>query len=296
MTKLRVMIIVNPSSGCGKALDMLPEVERSMIKLGAEPDIRISENPQHATELAKTAVQCGFQRIAAMGGDGTVNMIAAGLMGSESVLGVIPAGTGNDFFRMLNIKDDLETICKTVLFNQPAIFDVGLFNSQPFFNMMGIGFDAQAAAVVKESPRNFGLGSYLLAVYKSLKKYDAYDLKLRIDNLEIDKEALLVAIGIGRSTGGGFRLTPQAVVNDGKFDVCIINHAKRMRVLSILPSVFKGQHVRQPEVTMYRCRQLEIFFDEPIPLHYEGETLTIQGGKISIRMSQDKLKVASGIK
>jgi diacylglycerol kinase (ATP) len=292
----KIMIIVNPSSGCGKALDMLPEVDRMLKAFGHEPDIRLSESPSHATETARIAAQCGYDRVIALGGDGTINMVSTGIAGSESILGVIPAGKGNDFFSMLDIDNKFETICRAAVSGDPQAFDVGIFNENMFFNMLGIGFDAKVAMEVKKTHYNLGLASYLLAVYKTLKNYTSYNIRLRIDSLEIERTILLVAVGLGRSTGGGFHLTPQAEVNDGKFDVCVATQASRRRIISLLPLALKGKHIREPEVTMYRCRQLEIFSETPLPVHYEGETFTTQNGKISVKMSLDKLKVATGIK
>ena len=292
----KIMIIVNPAGGGGKSIDLLPEVEKRLLSLKTSPDFRITENSQQATELARQASQCGYKRIAAIGGDGTVNMVAAGLIGTDTTMAVIPTGSSNDFFRMLNIKNDLDDICKTVVSGEGSLFDVGLFNNRPFFNMLGIGFDAQIAMETNMKGKKPGLLSYLLAVYSVLKKYRSYDVKLRIDSLELTQEILLVAVGIGRSTGSGFLLTPQASVVDGKFDVCVARDTNRKRIITILPKVLKGNHVREPEITMYRCKQLEIFSEQPLPVHYEGETMATTNGKLSIKMSQRKLKVASGVK
>jgi len=290
------MIIVNPAGGGGKSIDLLPEVEKRLFNLKVSPDIRIAENSQQATKLARQASQCGYKRIAAMGGDGTVNMVAAGLIGTDTTMAVIPTGSGNDFFRMLNIKNDLDDICKTVVSGEGSLFDVGLFNNRPFFNMLGIGFDAQVAMEANKKSKNLGLLSYLMAVYRVLKKYQSYDVKLRIDSLELSQEILLIAVGIGRSTGSGFYLTPQASADDGKFDVCVARDTSRRRIITLLPKALKGNHVREPEVTMYRCKQLEIYSQQPLPIHFEGETLTTTNGKLSIKMSRRKLMVASGVK
>ena len=292
----KLMIIVNPASGAGKSLDILPEVENIITELGAQPDIRISKSADHATELAKTAADCGYERIIAIGGDGTVNMVAAGILGSPVVLGIIPAGTGNDFFRMLEIEGDLAAICRNAAKGDTIETDIGRFNGRPFFNMLGIGFDAMVAKSVRGDRRNLGLMTYLIAVYKNLKDYPTNDIKLRIDSYELDKKALLVAIGIGRSTGSGIHLTPSAKLDDNKFDVCLVKHIKPLRLLSLLPRAVKGRHIRQPEVEMYRCRQLEIYSSRPLPIHYEGETVMSDNGKISIKMCRDKLHVAAGVK
>jgi len=292
----RILLIVNPFSGRGKAIDMLSEVDSLFSEIGVTPDIRITESPEQATEIAFNASRCGYRRIVAMGGDGTVNMVASGLLGSEAVLAVIPAGTGNDFFKLLKIKSDLETACRTAVFGDIIELDVGLFNDRPFFNMLGIGFDAEVAVEANKSNNNLGLLTYLLAVYKVWKRFPTFEVSLRIDNHEFGEQVMLVAVGIGRSTGGGFLLTPQAVADDGKFDICIVQKTSRLRIFSILPRIIKGTHIRQPETSMYRCRQLEITSEQPLPIHYEGETLTNNNGRLLVKMSASKLKVATGVK
>ncbi len=291
----KLMIIVNPSSGGGKSLDMLPDIERIVGELGGRADIRLSKSAQDATNLAKSAVKCFYERVIAVGGDGTINLVASGLVGSKTSLGIIPAGTGNDFARVLDINGDLDNICKIALKNDPIDTDIGRINDQVFFNMVGIGFDALIAQSINLQENRFGLASYLIAIYKNLKEYSSNEIKIRVDSYESEEEALMLAIGIGRSTGSGFRLTPSAKIDDGKFDICLVKHVKPLRMISLLPSVRKGNHVRIPEVKMYRCRQLEIFSSKPLPIQYEGETTYSTNGKISVKMCRSKLHVAAGV-
>jgi diacylglycerol kinase (ATP) len=289
----KAFLIVNPVGGNNKAIDMLPVVDDIFSKLGADIEIQISRSPDQATDLAYMASRCGFKRIIAMGGDGTINKVAAGLIGSDSIMGVIPAGNGNDFFKMLNIESNLDTICKTAIFGDNLELDVGVINNLAFFNMVGIGFDAEVAAEANNMNRNMGLLTYLLAVIKVWKRFPTFKVKMRIDSHEISEQVMLVAVGIGRSAGGGFFLTPNALVNDGKFDVCIVKTLNRLRFFPALLKIIKGAHIRLPETQIYRCRQLSVISDEALPVHYEGETFTSRNGKIIVKMSPLKLKVAA---
>ena len=290
------MLLVNPSAGRGKTLDLLPSVDKLLGTLKIKFDIRLSETAAEATRLANSYSRFGFNRIIAMGGDGTVNAVASGILGSESILGVIPAGIGNDFFQVLGIRDNLTDICRAAVFGKPLAVDVGELNGRPFFNMLGIGFDARIAQQANEIKSNLGIFTYLTSIYRALKKQKSYLVKLRIDNLELDEEVTLIAVGIGRLSGHGFALTPSAKLDDGKFDVCIAEKASKLRILQVLPRVLKGHHVREPEVKMYRCRQLEVFSDKILPIHMEGEIINNLNGKLSIKMSLNKLRVATGVK
>lgn len=290
-----ILLVVNPVSGRGKSIDMLPEIDNIFSNIDVKTDIHITENPQQATEIVRIASRCGYKRIAAVGGDGTVNMVAAGLLGTNSILGVIPCGTGNDFFKMLKIDNDLENICRTAAFGDKIDLDVGVINDRPFFNMLGIGFDAEVAKEANKMDSNLGLFTYLSAVFKVWRRFPTFDIKLRIDSYEVDHQVMLVAVGIGRSTGGGFLLTPQALANDGKFDVCVIKKTSRLNIFSILRKVLKGSHVRLPETRVYRCRQLQVSSDKALPIHYEGETFSSSNGRLSIKMSSNKLRVAARV-
>lgn len=293
MTKSeRIMLIVNPYSGQGKSIDILPDVERRLTDMGAKVDIRITRHPKEGSRVAYMAARCGYKKVVALGGDGTVNSVGSGLLGSDSSLAVIPAGAGNDYFKMLRIGNSLEEICQAVVFGKEVMFDVGMINGQPFFNTLGIGFDAEVAIQVNRSNRKFGKLAYILAVFKVWRRYPTFDIKLRIDSLELSCPVMLVTVGIGRSSGGGFFLTPQAIADDGKFDVCVLEKISRLKIFSILPKTLKGTHIRKPEVKIYRCKQIELFPDKPLPVHYEGETLTNTSGKIVIQMNPEKLKVA----
>ena len=288
----RIMLIVNPHSGHGKSIDILPYVDRYLTDMGAKVDIRITEHPHEASRIAYMAARCGYKKVVAMGGNGTVNSVGSGLLGSDSTLAIIPAGFRNDYFRMLDIGKNLKEICKAVVFGDEALFDVGMINSQPFFNTMGIGFDAEVAINANKNNKNFGKLIYFMTILKTLKRLPAFDIKLRIDNLDLTYRLVLVTVGIGRSSGGGFLLTPQAIANDGKFDVCILEKIDRSKMFSTLIKMLKGTHIRKPEVKIFRCKQIEVFSDKPLPVHYEGETLINKRGKIVIQMSAEKIKVA----
>jgi YegS/Rv2252/BmrU family lipid kinase len=285
-----LLLIVNPASGDGKAIDMLPAIDDLIGQMGITYDIQITDTPAQATALAKTAALFGYGHIVAVGGDGTVNEIAAGLIETDTTLGVIPAGRSNDFFRSLGITGELERVCRVAVLGKAKLMDVGFLNEQPFFNSVGVGF---AAEMVREANRlTEGRLAYFKAIYNAWKKYSAYELNLRIDNLELKLPATMVLANIGKISGGGFRATPQALVDDGKFDVCVMEKIKRTEIISFLPKFARGTHLRLPEIKMYRCRQLEIASKQTLPVHYEGEIYHNANGRFMLKILPKKLKVA----
>lgn len=285
-------MIVNPLSGNGKAIDMVPEVEKTLSDFGVKCDIQISENAARATSLASSAATLGFNRIIALGGDGTCNSIAAGLNNSNVTMGIIPGGRGNDFFRSLGILGDFTLVCKIAAIGQPKTIDIGFVNETFFINSFGAGFAAVVAAEADSDPEG-GRFTYLKAIYRAWKKYIGYDITLRIDNLEINQAVSMVVANIGKTTGGGWPVTPQASNNDGKFDVCVVEKVKKSQVLSLLYKFSRADHARLPQVRIYRCRQLEISGGTDLPAHYDGEPYHNKGDRFMIKCEPQSLRVAT---
>jgi diacylglycerol kinase (ATP) len=272
---------------------MLPEVDSILTKLGIKFDIQISENPRQATACANSAASLGYTRVIALGGSGAINAIAAGLTNSAVILGIIPGGRGNDFFRSLGITGDLIQICKVAARGESRLLDVGILNDKLFINSAGFGF---AAVVATEASQIAGNGrfAYYRAIYRAWKNYSAYDLSLRIDNIEIKIATSMIIAGIGKTTGG-WLITPQALMDDGKFDVCVVEKAKRSKIFSLLLKFSHGNHLRLPEVRMYRCRQLEITGDKSLPAHYDGEIYRNEGERFMVKIEPAALRVATNL-
>jgi diacylglycerol kinase (ATP) len=288
----RLMLVVNPVSGNGKALDMLPEIDSIITKLGTPFDVRITEKQGQATDMSAQAARVGYGRVIAVGGDGTVNEVAAGLLNKETALGVIPAGNRNDFFKSLSVKGDINQICNAAVSGPVKLFDVGILGNQVFISSVGVGFDTLFSG--ETDLTRIGGYSYYKAIYRAYKTYSAYDIDLRIDNLELKQSISMITANIGRNAGAGLRAAPAAISNDGKFDVCLVLKVKRSRLFALLPKIVKGEHTRLPEVRMYRCRQLEISSELPLPVHFDGETYDSSNGHITIKAHSGKLKAATG--
>jgi diacylglycerol kinase (ATP) len=289
----KYLLIVNPLSGNGKAIDMLPEVDGIMSGMGVKCDIQISENPAQATATAASAASLGYGRVIALGGDGAVNAVAAGLTNSEVILGVIPGGRGNDFCRSLGITGNLAQICKLAIRGEAKLIDVGMLNDKLFINSSGFGF---AAIVASEANHITGNGkfAYYRAIYRAWKNYAAYDLSLRIDNIEIKMATTMVSVGLGKSTGG-WPITPQALNDDGKFDVCVVEKVKRSKIFPLLLKFSRGDHLRLPEVRMYRCRQIEISGYKSLPAHYDGEIYQHDSDRFMVKIEPAVLRVAANL-
>jgi YegS/Rv2252/BmrU family lipid kinase len=289
---MKTALIVNPVSGHGKSMSLLPRVAKWCREKNLEFRLFTTAEPGDGTLLARQARFEGFERIVVLGGDGTINEVGQAIAGSNIVLGVLPGGSGNDFYKMLGNHDDLSDALGTAFLGNHIPVDIGLVNGRLFFNAVGIGFDAEVAARAAEQKFLSGFWGYLLAVFKVWKNYRPLALDIELDQLKISQAVTLVSVGNGRSTGGGFYLTPAANFNDGLFDVCIIQELPKSKIFAYLPRALKGTHVRLEGVRTYRSRRVIIRSKENFPVHVDGEVTLGPMNKLEITLDARKLKVA----
>lgn len=281
--KLKIKLILNPAAGREKVKKVIPIIKEIFKDRKVDFDMDVTQRPGEATYLSREASRNNFEIIMAVGGDGTVNEVVNGMMESSSVLGVIPLGLGNDFAKAIGIPSKLEEACQ-VLFNGAAKeIDVGRINNRYFVNGLGIGFDAQVALESRKISWFFSLNwIYLYAALRILFRYKAPLVKININNTILDKKVLLIAIGNGKSSGGQFLLTPEAELDDGLMDVCIIDDVRRLKLLIHLPKALKGTHTRLPYVTTLKTNRLTIHSSSSLLAHVDGEILESRNYQIEI--------------
>lgn len=293
---MRMALILNPAAGRGRSLDILPRVISWARKQKITFDFFSTAGPGDAVRLVRLCKFRRMERIIVLGGDGTVNEVGSALLDSNIVLGVIPAGSGNDFYRMLGNNGRLESGFKTAFFGEPKLVDVGLINGRPFFNSVGIGFDAEVARQASRSTRRLpGIMVYLSAIFKTLPHLKPIDVDLELDKFRTETRATLVCVGNGRSSGGGFILTPQARIDDGLFDICLIEPLPRRRIFTYLPRTLKGTHVRLPGVRVFRSKRIAIRSPMKLPVHIDGEALGDGIDDMEFFMDSRKLNVAMAV-
>jgi len=289
---MKYAVILNPVSGRGRSLKLLSRIVDWTAKRNIEFELFTTMSPGDAHRLGKLCLFRQFDRVVVIGGDGTINEVGSALAGSNMVLGVIPGGSGNDFYKMLGNDKHLITGLETAFLGKPRSVDVGLFNGRLFFNSVGIGFDAEVALRASQSTGMSGMMVYLAAVFRAWRNLHPIDLEIELDRIKIATKATLVCVGNGRSSGGGFYLTPHAEFDDGLFDVCIIEAMPKIKIFKYLPKTLNGSHVRLPGVKVYRCKRIEISSYLEFPVHIDGEPLTepVKAGEFT--MDTRKLKAA----
>lgn len=299
MRAMTLTLIVNPASGGRHGQQDHPLVER-LRQLKPDAEILLTRRSGEATELARVRCMRDDQLVVAVGGDGTVHEVAAGLVGGRALMGVIPIGSGNDFAKMLASPREPEAALAWFEQAQPRPCDVGQVRIEQadrsigqahFINSLGIGFEAEVAASAARARVFKGFSRYLVAALRHLASYRAPRMVLRYGEQTIDQRQFLVALGNGRCAGGGFHLTPKAEIDDGLLDLCRADAMSMARLLMILPSVFSGRHTRFRGVHSDRVERISIDCPEGCMVHADGEIVAEQAVGIEVSLHRGGLRL-----
>jgi len=275
---VRMLLIANPTARHGEAEQLLPVVEQLLGSVAH--DTIVTECPGHASELAAKAV--GFDVVVAVGGDGTAHEVLNGLMqipeADRPALGLLPTGSGNDTRRTMGIPNDLAQAALVLATGQRRWLDVGVCNGVYFNNSFAAGLDAKVtakAAEFKVTKRRAGLWLYVSALLHVLfRELDSFKLRVSFDGQPTQTvDTLIVAATIGKTYGGGFFITPDAVPDDGLLDVCMIDPLSLPQALVRLPFVIVGRHTKMRPVHMSRHSSIVIESERALPAQIDGEVL-----------------------
>lgn len=283
--------IVNPTAGNGYALKIQNKMQQEMIKRGRD-DFRfvVTEKAGHATELARlAAAEPDCEGVIAVGGDGTAFEVACGLMHTGVGLGIIPAGTGNDFIKTVGIpKNPLEAL-EFILTHQARPVDVGGLNDRLFLNVCGTGFDVTVldyTLAAKKFCR--GLLPYLIGLIRGIVHYRPVHVRFTADGVTEERELLICSVANGRFFGGGIAICPDATADDGLLDLIVVEHQPRWRLPFLVPALLMGKILTFSITTHKRCKEVEII-SEGMRLNVDGEIINMDSA--SFRVMQGALNL-----
>lgn len=273
-----IVVVANPSSGRGKAARVLPRVEAALGDAGLEFRVHVSTSADDAVAAARRAAEDGARIVAALGGDGQVGLCANGVIGSEAALAVLPAGTGNDFAPLLGL-DRRDPVAAARALADPSIRRIDVVRAETssgvayFVNVGGVGFDSEVNDLANRTRWLRGTPKYVWSVFATLARFRPARFSLRVDGERRDLDAMMVAVGNGVSYGGGMRVTPDAVLDDGLLDLCVVGALPKWQFVRTFPKVFSGTHGANPAVTMIRGAEIEVAADRPFDVYGDGERL-----------------------
>lgn len=281
MERARPLFVVNPAAGNGRARRVI-----ARAALPGSAEVVVSASSLDAEEQAYRGAVDGFSPVVAVGGDGTVQQVANGLLRCPEPppLGIVPAGSGNDFIRTLRLPNDPEVAIRLAWSGAAAPIDVGVCNGRHFLNVAGVGLDTKVAAAVNtRADGSRGRLTYVVEALRELRRYENPELTLQLDGTVVTTRSLLVAIGNGRYFAGGMKVCPAADPTDGWLDVTIGGDLGRLETLALLPTIFVGQHGRHRKVTAHRVRRMGIEGPAGMAVQLDGEIAGVLPAEISIR-------------
>lgn len=267
-------LVLNPTSGRGKAGRLRPSVEERLRALGCTVETLVSRSASHATALGSEAAS-RHEAVVAMGGDGMVAMVANGVLGTEAAFGIVPSGSGNDFAVHAGYpRRDPLGACSVIASGALRQVDVGrIAGGRAFLCVAGAGFDSETNRAANAITWARGTTVYVAAVLRTLARFRPAGFTIRLDGSERAFEGMFVAVGNARSYGGGMLIVPGAELDDGLFDVCAVKRMTRWTMLRLFPALFKGTHVSHRAVEIARARSVEIVADRPFTLYADGEEI-----------------------
>lgn len=269
-----IHLLINPNAGKGRGADNGRIVEQALAQRSLCYVKHVTRRAGETTALAQKALDAGCTLLLTVGGDGTVGEASQALIGTETVLGIIPSGTGNDYVKTLGIEPDVGRAIDIALTGARQRVDAMRVNGRACLNIASIGLDASAAHYAARAKRLRGMGAYLYGLCFAFFLGKLPRFVYSIDGgAPVSAVCTLAAFANGQYYGGGFRPVPFASHTDGIMDVLMVDKLPRLRMLPLMASYAKGKHVDWDICRFYRCRRIFIrAAKDPLILNIDGET------------------------
>ena len=267
---MRTLVIINPTAGSGKAAARWPSIAAQLTSATGRFDHVFTETPNHATMLASRAAREGMERIIAVGGDGTANEVTNGILACRDTgaalprLGVIPCGTGSDFCRSLGLKPDPAAAVARIASGATRLIDVGIAQytrisgvvaSRHFINIATFGLSGQISCNLNNRAKVSALPGpvrYLTETLRALASYRPPRMRITIDGKAIERGVYFAAVANAKYFGGGMHIAPAALLDDGLFDIVILDAISKWQLVRKIGKVYRGAHLNEPEITVLR--------------------------------------------
>jgi YegS/Rv2252/BmrU family lipid kinase len=268
-----LVLLVNPSSAGGKALKLLPRLEQALDAARVEFRVQRTHGLEHGVEQALAATE-GNEVPVVVSGDGLIGAVGGAMAGAETPLGIIPGGRGNDLARVLGIPEDPEGAVEVLLAGTSRRIDVGEVNGKRFLGIVSVGFDSEANRRANEARIVRGNLVYAYAALRTLLGWKPARFTIRANGESIRLSGYSISVANNQAFGGGMFIAPNAKLDDGEFDIVSVGEVGKLRFVGNLPKVFKGTHVEEDEVQVFRAPHLELSASRPFPVYADGEHLT----------------------
>jgi diacylglycerol kinase (ATP) len=288
--KKRVRFIINPHSGVRKRINLENLIAQELDTAQFDYHITYTEYAGHATELAAEAVSEGCDIVVAVGGDGSVNEVAKSLIDTNTVLGILPAGSGNGFAMHLGWGRDIAAVLRRFSAAKIETIDTGLMNDRPFVNLAGVGFEASVVFNTRNAAKR-GMQGYIKGFFNQLFSYKFKKYNIKVDNETFETEALTITVANAPMYGYNFIVAPLAKYNDGKLEVVVFKKAKKLRYVITTMRMLNRTVNKSPLVKRFSGEKIEISLKEPDFAQVDGEGYPIENEKLVFTLKPLSLKV-----
>lgn len=268
--KKRILFVINPVSGSYSKAEIEQQIAENINRDRFEVNIEFTQYAKHAIEIAKHAAEQQFDAVIAIGGDGSINEAAQGLINTNTALGIIPFGSGNGFARHFKFPFNVKKCIEIINNFKIETIDTCKFNDQYFVNVAGLGYDAKVAHELSESKRR-GLWPYILGGIKHYFTAKSTKFTIYIDELRVRKNAYVVAVANAKQYGYGVKIANTASINDGILNVVIINWFPKIIGLLVLSRLINGDFESSWYVDTYEAKKIDIRFQGELEYHIDGE-------------------------
>ncbi len=269
--KNKVFFIINKYSGTGFQSSVEGRIIEACAQYNLEGTIEYTNHKGHATELALRAVTQGFTRVFVMGGDGTVNEVAQGLVNTSVALGILPKGSGNGLARHLQIPLRTHLALRLLDNYKIVTMDTILVNDKVSVNVSGIGFDAHVAGKFGKNGKR-GLLGYAKLILQEFHHFKEFEVKASIDNEVYVRKSFMIAAANSSQFGNNALIAPSASVCDGKMEICFIRKVPVSQAMGFTAKMFTGRIDQSAFVEIISATSFEAEFSDKIPYHIDGES------------------------
>jgi YegS/Rv2252/BmrU family lipid kinase len=289
---VKIKLIYNPAAGRGRTRRRINDVRRFLAARGATLDVHASTSPADLTNVAAESSRGGYDRVVVCGGDGTVNLALREFDLERGTMAIIPLGSGDDFAHVNKLPHAVDAACDVVIDGRIREVDVAVANGVRYAGVAGLGFDSEVAAFANRSTGLLrGSAVYLYAILRVLPRFTPHRVKLRIDQRERTEEVMFAVVGNSHRYGGGIKIVPQALIDDGVLDYCLVHKTSRFQLLKTLPRAYTGSHIRSSFVETGRGQNFSFESERPMEVYADGELVTQTPAKFGLAEGKLKLVV-----
>jgi YegS/Rv2252/BmrU family lipid kinase len=288
-------ILVNPVSGKHKGEKYGNVIQKLLKKYNIDSKIILSEYPKHLTAVTKELSSKSKCRFYSVGGDGTLNEVISGMIGTNSDVVVVPCGTGNDFLKSISKYKSMRKIILSSIGRDSSKCDVLKIGKDCYsINILSVGFDAMVGKnvdIFRKVPFISGSMKYSLSIFYTLLKNQNFKFKVRTDNETKKGYFTLIAVANGKYYGGGVCPCPNATIDDGLLDICEIDATSLSTKIKLLPKYKKGEHTSLKQAKMTRAKNISIVSTRNFPINIDGEIL--YKNRINISLVPEAINVVT---